>query len=55
MVVRAREFGTGAWPKGPNLPEEKCGNFNAIASLKEKSAPVWNALRKIQAEFGCPK
>ena len=55
MVVRAREFGTGAWPKYPNLPEEKCGNFYAIASLKEKSPPVWDALRKIPAEFACPK
>jgi hypothetical protein len=41
------------WGRSANGGKQSC--LFALASPKEKSAPVWDALRKIQAGFACPK
>ena len=41
------------WGRAADGQKRSC--LFACASPKEKSAPVWEALRKIQAGFTCPK
>ena len=41
------------WSRPADAQKRSC--LLAIASPKEKAAPVWEALRKIQAGFTCPK
>lgn len=41
------------WGRVADAGKKSC--LFAIASPKEKTAPVWDALRKIQAGFRCPK
>jgi hypothetical protein len=41
------------WSRPADAGKSTC--LFALASPKEKSAPVWEVLRKIQADFSCPK
>ena len=41
------------WSRPADAKKRSC--LFAIASPKEKSAPIWTALRKIQDGFTCPK
>jgi len=41
------------WSRKADAGKRSC--LFAIASPKEKSAPIWTALRKIKEEFPCPK
>lgn len=41
------------WGRSADAGKRSC--LFALASAKERTAPVWEALRKIQAGFSCPK
>jgi hypothetical protein len=41
------------WGRSADAGKRSC--LFALASPKEKTAPVWESLRKIQAGFACPK
>lgn len=41
------------WSRSADAGKRTC--LFSLASPKEKSAPVWEALRKIKADFTCPK
>jgi hypothetical protein len=41
------------WGRSADARKRSC--LFALASPKDKSAPLWDALRKIQADFSCPK
>jgi hypothetical protein len=41
------------WGRPADAGKRRC--LFALASPREKTAPIWDALRKIQAGFTCPK